>query len=224
MHIREWPEHERPRERLLRLGSQSLSDAELLAVFIGCGTQGQSAVDVGRELLHQQGGLRALLDMPAADMIKLRGLGPARACALSAALELSQRHLAAQLQRGEIVSNAKAAGRYFAQRLRHLPHEEFACLFLDAQHRVIAYEVLSKGSVQSADVYPREVARRALHFNAAALMLAHNYPSGHRESSAADRAVTQTLQAALQLIEVRLLDHFIIGDGAPVSMAALGLL
>lgn len=224
MHIREWPAEERPRERLLRQGAEGLSDAELLALFIGCGTQGKSAVQVGRELLAAQGGLRGLLDLPIKELRKQHGLGMARACALSAALELGRRHLAAQLERGEVLRDPQAAGRYFARRMRHLPHEEFACLFLDNQHRVLAFETLFRGTLDGAEVHAREVVKRALAHNAAALLLAHNHPSGNREPSAADRAVTQRLQQALGLVDVRVLDHFILGDGEPVSMASLGCL
>jgi DNA repair protein RadC len=224
MHIREWPEHERPRERLLRSGAQALSDAELLAILIGCGTRGRSAVDVGRELLHRQGGLRGLLDLPANKMQQLPGLGSARVCSLIAAMELAQRHLIADLQRGEVMHDAASAGRYFAQRLRHLPYEEFACLFLDSQHRVLAYDSLARGSVQSAEVHPREIVRHALQHNASAVILGHNHPSGSRQPSVADQDLTRHIQQALALIDVRVLDHFIIGDGSPVSMAELGLL
>ena len=222
MHIRDWPEEERPREKLLARGSGALSDAELLAIFIGCGPRGQSAVDLGRQLLTQCGGLRGLLDLPPAGLAKLRGLGPARACALTAALELGTRHLAQQLERGEALSDPDQAGAYFARKLRHLPHEVFACLFLDTRHRVIAYEELFRGTLDGSEVHPREVARRCLTHNAAAVIFGHNHPSGNPEASAADRAVTARLKQALALVEVRVLDHFIIGDGAPSSMAQRG--
>jgi DNA repair protein RadC len=224
MHIRDWPEDERPREKLLAGGGASLSDAELLALFIGCGPRGQSAVDLGRQLLAEAGGLRPLLDRAAPELARLRGLGPARACALVAALELGTRHLGQQLQRGEALADPDQAGAYFCRKLRPLPHEVFACLFLDTRHRVIAYEELFRGTLDGSEVHPREVARRCLAHNAAAVIFGHNHPSGNPEASAADRAVTARLKQALALVEVRVLDHFIIGDGSPTSMAQRGWL
>ena len=221
MHIRDWPEDERPREKLMARGATALSDAELLAIFIGCGPKGRSAVDLGRELL-QPAGLRGLLDRPVADLARLRGLGPARACALAAALELGTRHLGQQLQRGEALSDPDQAGAYFQRKLRALPHEVFACLVLDTRHRVLAYEELFRGTLDGSEVHPREVARRCLAHNAAAVIFGHNHPSGNPEASAADRAVTARLKQALALVEVRVLDHFIVGDGAPTSMARRG--
>lgn len=224
MHIRDWPEDERPREKLLSRGAPALSDAELLAIFIGCGPRGQTAVDLGRQLLSECGGLRGLLDRPSSDLAKLRGLGPARACALVAALELGTRHLGQQLQRGEALADPDQAGAYFARKLRPLPHEVFACLFLDTRHRVLAYEELFRGTLDGSEVHPREVARRCLAHNAAAVIFGHNHPSGNPEASAADRAVTARLKQALALVEVRVLDHFIVGDGEPTSMARRGWL
>jgi DNA repair protein RadC len=222
MHIRDWPAGERPREKLLAQGAAVLSDAELLALFIGCGARGRSAVDLGRELLATAGGLRALLDRTAPDLACLPGLGPARACTLVAALELGTRHLGQQLQRGEALADPAQAGAYFSRKLRALPHEVFACLFLDTRHRVIAYEELFRGTLDGSEVHPREVARRALQHNAAALIFGHNHPSGNPEPSAADRAVTARLKQALALVEVRVLDHFVVGDGAATSMAQRG--
>jgi DNA repair protein RadC len=222
MHIRDWPHDERPREKLLARGPASLSDAELLAIFLGSGLRGRDAVATARELLACHGPLRALLERPPAELIALPGLGPARACALGAALELGTRLLHASLERGDSIGDPDAAGRYFAQRLRGRPCEVFAALFLDTRHRVLAFEELFQGSVDSAEVHPREVARRALAMNATALIVGHNHPSGCAEPSAADRAVTQRLKQALALVDVRLLDHFIVGDGPPQSMAARG--
>lgn len=222
MQIRDWPAEERPREKLLSRGAGSLSDAELLALFLGSGLRGRDAVATARELLAAHGPLRSLLERPPADLLTLPAVGPARACALAAALELANRLLLAHLERGEAISDPAAAGRYFAQRLRGRRHEVFAALFLDTRHRVLAFEELFHGSVDSAEVHPREVARRALAFNASALIIGHNHPSGCAEPSAADRAVTQRLKQALALVDVRLLDHFIVGDGAPQSMAARG--
>jgi DNA repair protein RadC len=163
-----------------------------------------------------------LLERTPAELAKLPGLGPARACRLAAALELCSRYLAAGLERGEALSDPHAAGRYFAQRLRGQPSEIFAALFLDTRHRALAFEELFRGTVDGAEVHSREVVRRALAHNAAAVIVGHNHPSGSAEPSAADRAVTAQLKQALQLVDVRLLDHFIVGDGAPASMAARG--
>ena len=172
MHIRDWPEAERPSEKLLARGPGALSDAELLALFLGSGLRGRDAVTTARELLSAHGPLRRLLDRPAAELARLPGLGAARACTLSAALELGQRHLHAALERGEALSDPAAAGRYFAHRLRGLAHEVFAALFLDTRHRVIAYEALFSGTVDGTEVHPREVVRRALAHNAAAVIVA----------------------------------------------------
>lgn len=222
MHIRDWPQHERPREKLLQRGAGSLSDAELLAIFLGSGLRGMDAVATARQLLADHGPLRRLLDRSAEGLARLPGLGPARACKLAAALELCNRYLAAALERGEALTDPGAAGRYFAQRLRNLPHEVFAALFLDTRHRAIAFEELFRGTVDGAEVHPREVVRRALAHNAAAVIVGHNHPSGNPEPSAADRAVTARLKQSLSLVDVRLLDHFVVGDGAPVSLAARG--
>ena len=222
MHIRDWPAAERPREKLLARGPGALSDAELLAIFLGSGLRGRDAVETARDLLGAHGPLRALLERSAVELARLPGLGPARACALSAALELGHRHLSADLERGAALSDPQAAGRYFAQRLRGLPHEVFAALFLDNRHRSIAFEELFRGTLDGAEVHPREVVRRALAHNAAAVIVVHNHPSGNREPSAADRAVTARLKQALSLVDLRLLDHFVIADGPPVSLAARG--
>ncbi|WP_374249507.1 DNA repair protein RadC [Thermomonas sp.] len=224
MHIRDWPETERPREKLLARGPGSLSDAELLALFLGSGTAGQDAVASARTLLSQQEGLRRLLDRDTRALTRLRGIGPARACLLSAALELGTRHLAAQLERGEPLGEPGAAGRYFAQRLRKLGHEVFAVLYLDTRHRALAFEELFHGGIDGAEVHPRILVQRALAHGAAAAIIGHNHPSGNPDPSAADRAVTHRIKQALALVDVRLLDHFVIGDGPPTSMAQRGML
>lgn len=224
MHIRDWPEHERPREKLLRLGAATLSDAELLALFLGSGTRGQDAVATARGLLADAGGIRGLLDRDASGLTALRGLGPARACRLAAALELGGRHLAGQLQRGDAMANPDVAARYFSQRLRGQRREVFAALFLDTRHRSLAFEELFQGSIDGSEVHPREVVQRALAHNAAAVIVGHNHPSGNPEPSAADRAVTQRLKQSLALMDIRLLDHFVVGDGPAVSMAARGMM
>lgn len=222
MQIREWPANERPRERLLAAGPGVLTDAELLALFLGSGLSGMTAVDLARRLLDEAGGLRGLLDRPPARLARLSGLGPARAALLAAALELGNRHLAQGLARGEALTDPGRAGQYLARRLRALPYEVFACLFLDTRHRVVAFEELFRGTLDGTEVHPREVVQRCLAHHAAAVILGHNHPSGSPEPSAADRAVTARLKQSLALVDVRLLDHFVVGDGAPVSMAARG--
>jgi DNA repair protein RadC len=222
MHIRDWPAAERPREKLLARGAAALSDAELLALLLGSGLRGRDAVATARDLLTHHGPLRALLERPPAALAKLPGLGLARACKLAAVMELGSRHLAAGLERGEMLGDPGAAGRYFARRLRHQPQEIFAALFLDTRHRALAFEEMFRGTIDGAEVHPREIARRALAHNAAAVIVGHNHPSGNPEPSAADRAVTARLKQALALVDVRLLDHFVIADGPPVSLAGRG--
>ncbi len=222
MRIRDWPLHERPREKLLVRGAAALSDAELLAIFLGSGLRGMDAVATARQLLSAHGPLRKLLELPPDQLAKLPGIGPARSSRLCAALELCNRYLAAGLERGDALTDPASAGRYFAQRLRPHPHEVFAALFMDTRHRALAFEELFRGTIDGAEVHPREVVRRALAHNAAAVIVGHNHPSGNPEPSAADRAVTAQLKQSLALVDVRLLDHFVIGDGAPVSLAARG--
>jgi DNA repair protein RadC len=224
MTIRDWPCDERPREKLLARGAASLSDAELLAVFLGSGLRGENAIELGRALLQRHGGLRPLLELGPAALQRVRGLGAARSARLLAALELAARHLAADLMRGDALSDPQRAGHYFRSRLRDYPHEVFACLFLDTRHRPIAFEELFRGGLDGAEVHPREVVRRCLAHNAAAVILGHNHPSGVAEASAADRAITRRLGDALALVEVRVLDHFIVGDGPALSFAARGWL
>ena len=221
MRIRDWPVEERPREKLIARGAGALSDAELLALFLGSGLRGFDAVTSARGLLNAHGPLRALLDRPAPALAQLPGIGQARACLMAAALELGHRHVAASLDRGESMANPVAAGQYFVRRLRHHAAETFAAMFLDSRHRVLAFEELFRGTVDVAEVYPREVARRALAHNASAVIVGHNHPSGNPEPST-DRAITARLKHALALIDVRLLDHFVVGDGPPVSLASRG--
>ena len=224
MPIHDWPVEERPREKLLSQGSGSLSDAELLAIFLRTGVRGRTAVDLARELLLAFGGLRALLDADQRTFSGYYGLGSAKYVQLQAALELGRRYLAARLERGEALIGPEDTREYLVARLRHLPHEVFACLFLDNRHQVITFEELFRGTIDAASVYPREVVRRALDLNAAALILAHNHPSGVAEPSAADEQMTQRLVDALGTVGIRVLDHFVIGEGRPVSFVELGLL
>lgn len=222
MSIRNWPEGERPREKLLALGTAGLSDAELLAIFLRVGVKGRSAVDLARDLLNGFGGLRQLLEADRTRFCAEHGLGEAKYVQLQAVLELSRRHLASQLERGGALTSPALVRSYFASQLRHLGHEEFAALFLDSQHRVIRFESLFRGTLDSASVYPREVARRALELGAGAVIFAHNHPSGVAEPSDADRRITERLREALGLLEIRVLDHFVVGDAEVVSFAERG--
>jgi DNA repair protein RadC len=222
MSIRDWPAAERPREKLLNRGAAALSDAELLAIFLRTGVAGRSAVDLARQLLSDFGGLRALLEADQSAFVRHLGLGPAKYAQLQAVLEMARRNLAESLHRESALESPQAVRDYLKARLRHEPHEVFGCLFLDAKHRVLTFEVLFQGSIDGASVYPRQVVKRALAHNAAALILTHNHPSGVAEPSQADRQLTQRLKDALALVEVRVLDHFIVGDGEPLSMAEYG--
>jgi DNA repair protein RadC len=222
--IRDWPAAERPREKLLDHGPQALSDAELLAIFLRTGVSGKTAVDLARDLLNSYGGLRALMDADRRHFCATHGLGIAKYAQLQAVLEMARRHLAEQLRREAPLENPDITRRYLASRLRHLPHEIIACLFLDNRHRLISYEELFRGTIDGASVHPREVVKRALHHNAAAVILAHNHPSGVAEPSHADLQLTRRLIDALALVDIRVLDHFIIGDGDGVSLAERGCL
>lgn len=224
MSIRDWPAAERPREKLLKHGAAALSDAELLAIFLRTGVAGKSAVDLARALLEGFGSLRALLEADQPTFSGQPGLGPAKFAQLQAVLEMSRRHLAERLTRDSALESPRAVRDYLKAMLRHEPHEVFGCLFLDTKHRVLGFEVLFRGSIDGAAVYPRQVVKRALAHNAAALILCHNHPSGNPEPSQADRVLTQRLKEALGLVEVRVLDHFIIGEGEPLSMVEYGWL
>jgi DNA repair protein RadC len=224
MSIRQWPEAERPREKLLSIGPQSLSDAELLAIFLRTGIAGQNAVELARALIGEYGGLRALMQADKRRFCATKGLGHAKYAQLQAVLELGRRHLREGLVRSDTLKNPADTETYLTSRLRDYPYEVFACLFLDTRHRVITYEELFQGTIDSATVHPREVVRRALQHNAAAVILAHNHPSGLPEPSEADRRITGRLKDALGLVDIRVLDHFVIGDHGSVSFSQRGWL
>ena len=224
MSIKDWPAQERPREKLLERGAQALTDAELLAIFLRTGVAGKSAVDLARQLLGEFGSLRALLEADLTAFSAHLGLGPAKFSQLQAVLEMGRRHLAEGLKRDSALESPQQVRDYLKARLRHEPHEIFGCLFLDTRHRVLAFEALFHGTIDGASVYPRQVVKRALAHNAAAVILTHNHPSGIAEPSQADRLLTTRLKDALALIDVRVLDHFIVGDGEPLSMAEYGWL
>ena len=224
MSIRDWPDDERPREKLLQRGPAALSDAELLAIFLRVGVPGRSAVDLARDMLKQHGNLRTLLELDQAAFCATPGLGPAKFVQLQAVLELAHRHLAETLNRADAIQSVADTRRYLMARMRHHQSEVFSCLFLDNKHRVIIYEELFFGTIDSSAVHPRQVVKRALHHNAAAIIVAHNHPSGIAEPSRADESITLRLKEALALIDVRLLDHIVVGDGHMVSLAERGVL
>ena len=213
-----------PREKMSEHGAKALSDAELLAVLLGTGAPGRPVGDLADDLLGAFGGFRGLLQASRQELERQPGLGPAKAGKLMAVLELSRRYLAEQLNRGSPLESPATTRRYLKSVLRDHPHEVFACLFLDTRHRVIAYEELFHGTIDGATVYPRVVAEKALRHGAAALIAAHNHPSGVCEPSLADQAITRRLKEAFALLDIRLLDHFVVGDGRPVSMASRGML
>jgi DNA repair protein RadC len=222
MPITDWPAAERPREKLLARGAAALSDAELLALFLRTGLKGRTAVDLARELLGRFGSLRALL-RAGRDDCAVPGFGEAKYAQLQAALEIARRHLAEALSRRDAVKDPAAVRRMLQARLRDREHETFAALFLDNQHRVIAFDELSQGTIDGASVYPREVIKAALKHGAAAVIFAHNHPSGVAEPSAADRTLTERLKAALAQVDIRVLDHFVVGEQV-VSFAERGWL
>jgi DNA repair protein RadC len=222
MTILNWPAEERPREKLLARGAAALSDAELLAIFLGSGRRGKTAVDLGRELLSRDGGLKSLLELGAAALSTLPGLGAAKACRLHAALELGRRYLALDFDRPHALVNPLASAEFVRAKLAGYPYEVFACLFLDSRNRMIAFEELFRGSVNGASVHVREVVRRCLVHNAAGVILVHNHPSGVAEPSSADKEITLELKRALHMIDVRVLDHLIVGANQTASLVQMG--
>ncbi len=222
MPITDWPEQERPREKLLHQGASALSDAELLAIFLRTGIPGKTAVDLARDLLLKFSSLRGLLTASRSQFCSQPGLGPAKYAQLQAMLEMGKRHLRATLVRDDALTDPTATREYLSARLRDHVFEVFACLFLDNRHRIIHFEELFRGTINGASVHPREVVRQTLEHNAAAVIFAHNHPSGVAEPSEADRQLTRRLQAALELIDVRVLDHIVIGDGESVAFSERG--
>ncbi|MEO0442608.1 MAG: DNA repair protein RadC [Pseudomonadota bacterium] len=224
MAITDWPPSERPREKLLSQGASTLSDGELLAIFLRTGCHGKSAVALARELLLRFNGLRPLLEADRAAFCGAKGLGDAKYCQLQAVLEMSRRHLGETLKKNPAFSVASEVKQFVIGKLRHQAREVFAVLFLDNHHHLLAYEELFYGTINSAVVYPREIAKRALALNTAAIILAHNHPSGIALPSDADKQITAEIKHVLKLLDVRLLDHLIVGDSGATSMAELGFL
>ena len=224
MAITDWPERERPRERLLAQGAGQLSDAELIAVCLRSGIRGKSAVELGRELIGRFGGLTGLLCASQRDLAAVKGLGQAKSAQLAAVLELARRSLREDLREESALTSPGAVRDYLRLALGGRPHEVFVCLFLDAQHRVVRVEELFRGTLAQTSVYPREVVKAALATNAAAVIFAHNHPSGVAQPSQADELLTRQLREALALVDIRVLDHFIVAGNQALSFAERGLL
>jgi DNA repair protein RadC len=224
MTIAEWPVDDRPREKLIAKGPEALSDAELVAILFCTGIRGRSAVDLAREALTHCGSLSALLSAERCVFRMIAGLGDAKFAQLQAVLEMSRRALREVLDKGAALSSPQAVRDYLRLKLQAKPHEVFAAVFLDAQNRVLAVEELFRGTLTQTSVFPREVVKRALFFNAAAVIFAHNHPSGVAEPSRADEALTQTLKHTLALVDVKVLDHFVVGGDSAMSFAERGLL
>ncbi|MDE2305714.1 MAG: DNA repair protein RadC [Gammaproteobacteria bacterium] len=224
MGISDWPVAERPREKLLANGAESLSDAELLAILLHTGIRGRSALELARDALQRFQSLRRLIAADRSRFCALAGLGPARYALIQAAAEIARRQLGETLSAGPALASPRATRDYLCARLRDLEHEVFCCLYLDNRHRLIRFEPLFRGTIDGASVHPREVVKQALRWNAAAVIAAHNHPSGVPEPSQADEWITQRIKEALALVDIRLLDHIVVGDGGCVSLAERGLL
>ena len=224
MSITDWPSQDRPREKLLAHGPGHLSDAELIAILFQTGPRGKTALDLARELLNTYSGLRGILTADRLSICEHQGLGDTKYAILHASVELGRRFLAEQMQDVDALTSPQAARAYLRARLRDLPYEVFGCLYLDTKHRPIVFKELFRGTIDGASVYPREVVRTVLATNAAAVIVAHNHPSGVAEPSPADQALTQRLRAALALVDVRLIDHIVVGEGDSVSFSERGML
>jgi len=224
MAIRDWPREERPREKLLEKGAAALSDAELLAILLRTGTRGSSALDLARDVLKSFRGLRKFIAADRRRFCAVPGLGVARFAELQAAVEISRRQLTESLKAGPSLASPRATCDFLSAKLRDLEHEVFCCLYLDKCHRLIEYEELFRGTIDGASVHPREIVKLALQRNSAAVIVAHNHPSGIAEPSQADELITQRVKEALGLVDIRLLDHIIVGDGMIVSLAERGLI
>lgn len=222
--IRDWPQTERPREKLLTNGPESLGDAELLAIFIRTGIPGKSAIEMAREALLESGGLRALLNLSPNELCKFKGIGTAKYVQFQAGLELGRRYLMEKMQKGDAITSPQISRDYLTLQLRDKPYESFFAMFLDSKHRVLHHQELFRGTIDNATVPVREVVKEALKHNAAAMIVAHNHPSGVAEPSAADKSLTETLYLALGMVGIKLLDHFVVGDSEVVSFAEMGAL
>ena len=224
MAITDWPADERPREKLMQKGVEALSDAELLAIFLRVGVTGKSAVDLARDLLSAFGSLNGIFSASISQIETVHGMGLSKYCQLQAIFEMSRRALAEEMKQKDVLSSPKKVRDYLSLKLGNEPREIFMVLFLDTQNRVQAQESLFEGTLTQASVYPREIVKRALHHNAASVIFAHNHPSGIVEPSHADEALTKSLKSALDLVDVRVLDHFIVVGNETMSFAEQGLL
>ena len=222
MSISDWPEYQRPREKLLNIGAQSLSDAELLAIFLRTGVKGFSAIDLAEKLIEDFQSISGLLNASQKDFVAGHGLGVAKYVQLQAVM--ASRHLHERLSRGAAMTDVESVKNYLRAKIKNPARELFHILFLDSQHQLIASETLFSGTLSSASIYPREILRRVLELNANAVILAHNHPSGVAEPSAADMRITKDIGKLLNLIDVSLLDHMIVGDTKVLSFAERGLL
>ncbi|MDO9150545.1 MAG: DNA repair protein RadC [Methylotenera sp.] len=224
MAITDWPASERPREKLIELGADALSDAELLAIFLRVGVTGKSAVDLARDLLNQFGSLNGIFAASERELSQVHGIGSSKYVQLQAIFEMSRRALNEQLQQRDVFQSPQQVRDYLVLKLGALTREVFMVLFLDAQNRLTAAEELFSGTLTQTSVYPREVVKRAIYHNAASVIFAHNHPSGTTQQSAADEQLTQQLKQALALVDVRVLDHFIVAGNQTLSFAERGLL
>jgi DNA repair protein RadC len=222
--IKDWPSQERPRERLLKQGAKSLSDAELLAIFLRTGTRNISAVDLARQLLQQFGSLSQLLKASQADFCAAMGLGEAKFTPLQAVMEMSRRVHADGLQQGQTITRAADAANFLMAELGDRPAEVFGALFLDTKHHILTFEELFHGTIDHTSVHPRELIRRVMHHNAARIILAHKHPSGDTTPSQTDIELTKSLKNALDMLDVKLLDHLVIGKNAFCSLAERGFI
>jgi DNA repair protein RadC len=223
MAIRDWPSDERPREKLLDKGAAALSDAELLAILLRTGVPGHSALDLARTVLKSFRSLRKLIASDQQRFCAVPGLGLVRFAELQAAVEIARRQLSESLRTGPSLASPRATCDFLTARLRDLEHEVFCCLYLDKRHRLILFEEVFRGTIDGASVHPREIVKLALQRNAAAVIVAHNHPSGVADPSQADELITQRIKEALGVVDIRLLDHIIVGDGVSVSLAERGL-
>lgn len=224
MTINKWPVTERPREKLLTLGPKYLSDAELIAIFLRTGVRGKTALDISRDLLANVGSLKKLFNAEPDFFYQQPGLGKAKLAMLKAALELGRRYLEEDLPIGEMLRNSETTKRFLSGKLKSYPHEVFACLFLNNRHGVLGFEELFHGTLTETSVYPREVVKRCLAYNAAKVILAHNHPSGNPQPSQADKDITRLLKEALAVVDIQIIDHIVVGHKENISFAELGLI
>ncbi|MCO7224448.1 DNA repair protein RadC [Pleionea sp. CnH1-48] len=224
MKVKDWPQEERPREKLIKHGAESLSDTELLAIFLRTGISGKGVMELARELITSYGDVRELLRQPWNILAQHKGIGLSKYVQIQASMEMTRRCLEQKLKRGDVLTSPSATRHFLFTKLRDYPNEQFACLFLDNRHRVIKFEIMFGGSINQASVHPRVIVQQCLANNAAAVILAHNHPSGQPDPSHADIDITIKLKELLEVIDVRVLDHVIVGDHSTVSLAEQGVL